>query len=220
MDNVKIIAVVGMSGSGKSVLVDHLTSKGYPKVYFGGMIYKEMEKRGIVRTEDGESEKKFREEIREKEGKDWVVNQVIAEAKDLINAGQKRIILDGVYSWTEYKILKHEFPKCLTFIAVVVDKQKRYDRVAKRPGRAFDGKAIRERDRSEIENLEKGGPIAAADYYILNNDTVDDATAALDNILKEIEFWPTSRSFQTLPTKKVTGCATASGRSLPSVSAC
>ena len=188
MDNVKIIAIVGMSGSGKSVLVDHLTSKGYPKVYFGGMIYKEMEKRGIVRTEDGESEKKFREEIREKEGKDWVVNQVIAEAKDLINAGQKRIILDGVYSWTEYKILKHEFPKCLTFIAVVVDKQKRYDRVAKRPGRAFDGKAIRERDRSEIENLEKGGPIAAADYYILNNDTVDDATAALDNILKEIEF--------------------------------
>ena len=188
MNNVKIIAIVGMSGSGKSVLVDHLTGKGYPKVYFGGMIYKEMEKRGIPRTEDGESEKKFREEIREKEGKDWVVRQVIEETKDLINAGQKRIILDGVYSWTEYKALKREFPKCLTFVAVVVNKNLRYDRVAKRPGRAFDGKAIRERDRSEIENLEKGGPIVAADYYILNNGTVNDATAALDQILKEIEF--------------------------------
>ena len=188
MDNVKIIAIVGMSGSGKSVLVDHLTNKGYPKVYFGGMVYKEMEKRGIERTEDGESEKKFREEIREKEGKDWVVNQVIQETKDLIQAGQKRIILDGVYSWTEYKILKHEFPTCLTFVAVVVDKKLRYDRVAKRPGRAFDGKAIHERDRSEIENLEKGGPIAAADYYILNNDTIEEANQALDKILKEIEF--------------------------------
>ena len=139
MDNVKILAIVGMSGSGKSVAVDYLTAKGYPKVYFGGMIYKEMEKRGITRTEDGESEKKFREEIRATEGKDWVVRQVIAETKDLINAGQKRIVLDGVYSWTEYKTLKHEFPKNMIFLAVVVDKKLRYERVAHRlpprPGR-------------------------------------------------------------------------------------
>ena len=188
MDNVKILAIVGMSGSGKSVIVDHLTSKGYPKVYFGGMIYKEMEKRGIERTEDGESEKKFREQIREEEGKDWVVRQVIAEVKDLIAAGQKRIILDGVYSWTEYCTLKHEFPKALTFLAVVVDKKLRYERVAVRPGRAFDGNAIRERDRSEIENLEKGGPIVAADYYVLNNGTVEELEKATDEVLKEIEF--------------------------------
>ena len=188
MDNVKIVAIVGMSGSGKSVAVDHLTDKGYPKVYFGGMIYKEMEKRGIIRTEDGESEKKFREEIRATEGKDWVVRQVIEETKDLIAAGQKRIVLDGVYSWTEYKILKHEFPKNLTFIAVVVDKKLRYQRVAHRPGRAFDSTAIRERDRSEIENLEKGGPIAAADYYILNNGTIENMTKRIDEILREIEF--------------------------------
>lgn len=188
MENVKILAIVGMSGSGKSVAVDYLTGKGYPKVYFGGMIYKEMEKRGIERTEDGESEKKFREEIREKEGKDWVVRQVIAETKDLISAGQKRIVLDGVYSWTEYKTLKHEFPQSLTFVAIVVDKNLRYDRVAKRPGRAFDAKAIRERDRSEIENLEKGGPIVAADYYILNNGSVEDVESRVDEILKKVGF--------------------------------
>ena len=188
MENVKIIAIVGMSGSGKSVAVDYLTDKGYPKVYFGGMIYNEKEKRGIERTPDGESEKKFREEIRETEGKDWVVRQVIAETRDLIRAGQKRIVLDGVYSWTEYKILKKEFPTNLTFVAIVTDKKIRYERVAVRPGRAFDGAAIRERDRSEIENLEKGGPIAAADYYILNNGTIEESTARLDEILKEIEF--------------------------------
>ena len=188
MDNTKILAIVGMSGSGKSVIVDHLTEKGYPKVYFGGMIYKEMEKRGIERTEDGSSERDFREMIRETEGKDWVVRQVIAETKDLINAGQKRIILDGVYSWTEYKTLKHEFPKMMTFLAVVVDKHLRYERVGKRPGRAFDAAAIRERDRSEIENLEKGGPIAAADYYVLNNGTIEEMCEDVDKVLKEIDF--------------------------------
>ncbi len=168
--------------------VDHLTAKGYPKVYFGGMIYKEMEKRGIERTEDGESEKKFREEIRQTEGADWVVRQVIEETKDLIAAGQKRIILDGVYSWTEYKTLRHEFPGCMTFIAIVVDKNLRYARVAERPERPFDENAIRERDRSEIENLEKGGPIVAADYYVLNNGTVEEMKERIDIILKEIEF--------------------------------
>ena len=186
--DVKILAIVGMSGSGKSVVVDHLTDLGFPKVYFGGMIYKEMEKRGIERTPDGESEKHFREMIRETEGKDWVVRQVIEEAKGLISAGQKRVVLDGLYTWTEYKILKQEFPGQMSVLAVVVDKALRHKRVGKRPDRPFNTEEIQERDRSEIENLEKGGPIAMADYYVLNNSSVEDLTAGVDEILKKIDF--------------------------------
>lgn len=186
--DVKILAVVGMSGSGKSVVVDHLTDMGFPKVYFGGMIYKEMERRGIERTPDGESEKHFREMIRETEGKDWVVKQAIKEAKELIAAGQKRVILDGLYTWTEYKLLKKEFPGQMTVVAVVVDKDLRHKRVAKRPERPFNAEEIQERDRSEIENLEKGGPIAMADYYVLNNFGVAELESRVDEILAQIEF--------------------------------
>ena len=186
--SIKIIAVVGMSGSGKSVVVDYLTEKGFPKVYFGGMIYKEMKRRGIEITSDGESEKQFREMIRETEGKDWVVKQVIEGTINLINAGQKRIVLDGLYSWTEYKILKKEFPGQLTVLAVVVPKALRHFRVGKRPERSFNTKEIQERDRSEVENLEKGGPIAMADYYVLNDDSVAKLHNDVDVILDRIEF--------------------------------
>ncbi len=184
--DVKIIAVVGMSGSGKSVAVDYLTEHGVPKVYFGGMIIKEMTKRGIEITPD--SEREFREMIRATEGKDWVVRQAIAETKDLIAAGQKRIVLDGVYSWTEYKILKHEFPGELTFIAIITPKALRYERVARRPERPFDAQKIRERDYSEIENLEKGGPIVAADYFLMNDGTIPELYKQLKRVLQEINF--------------------------------
>ncbi len=184
--DVKILAVVGMSGSGKSVAVDFLTEKGFPKVYFGGMILKEMEARGIEITP--ENEKAFREEIRATEGKDWVVRQVIKEVHNLIEAGQRRIVLDGVYSWTEYVTLKKEFPGELTFLALVVPKKLRYKRVAVRPERPFNRNEIMERDRSEIENLEKGGPIAAADYYILNDGSVKEMHDKIDEVLGEIEF--------------------------------
>jgi len=184
--DVKILALVGMSGSGKSVAVDYLTSLGYPKVYFGGMILKEMERRGILDTP--ENEKKFREEIREKEGKDWVVRQVVDEVRRLIQAGQKRIVLDGLYAWTEYKILRKEFPGEMTVLALVVPKKLRYKRVSERPERPFNHAEIVERDRTEIENLEKGGPIAIADYYVLNDGEIKETQEKIGKILEDIAF--------------------------------
>ena len=185
---VKILAVVGMSGSGKSVVVDFLTKKGVPKVYFGGMIYKEMERRGIQRTADGSSERQFREMIRETEGKDWVVRQVMEEIDNLIASGQKRIVLDGLYSWTEYKELKSKYPGLLTVVAIVVPKALRHFRVGKREERPFTLKEIQERDYTEVENIEKGGPIAMADYYILNDGSVAEMNDKMAEILTRMEF--------------------------------
>lgn len=186
-NDIKIIAFVGLAGSGKTSAVDYLTEKGYPKVYFGGIIYKAMNEAGIDIT--WESQQVFREEIRAREGKDFVVKRVIKEVNDLIGAGQHRIVLDGLYTWSEYKILKHEFPGEMTVVAIVTPKHLRKQRMAKRPERPMTGAEVDERDWTEIENLEKGGPIAIADYYIHNEGDLVHLHKQMDDVLDHVEFY-------------------------------
>jgi len=186
-ENVKILAFVGLAGSGKSTAVDYLTAKGYPKVYFGGVIYDAMREAGIDITP--ESQTKFREEIREREGKDFVVRRIIDQITHLIDAGQDRIIADGLYSWTEYKIMKHAFPGELSLVAVVAPKKLRHHRLANRPERPFTDVEANTRDWTEIENLEKGGPIAIADHYIINDGDLEKLHTQIDAELRDIDFY-------------------------------
>lgn len=186
-ENVKIVAFVGLTGSGKSSAVEYLTDKGYPKVYFGGVVLDAMTKAGLEHTQ--ENEQPFREQLREREGKDFVANRIVLQIRDLINAGQHRIIADGIYTWTEYKIMKREFPGELTVVAVVAPKHLRHHRLTQRPIRPLTDAEANQRDWSEIENLEKGGPIAIADHYIINNGNLDHFHQQIDDELDHIKFY-------------------------------
>lgn len=182
----KIIALVGLAGSGKSSAVEYLTEKGFPKIYFGGVIYKAMDEAGIEKTWDNQQQ--FREEIRRREGKDFVIKRVIKNIHDLINAGQNKIVLDGLYTWSEYKFLKHEFPGQVVVIAIVTPKYLRYQRMAKRIERPMQPHEVDQRDWSEIENLEKGGPIAIADYFIINNGSLEQLHQKIDAATHDAHF--------------------------------
>ena len=182
----KIIALVGLAGSGKSSAVEYLTEKGFPKIYFGGIIYKAMDEAGIEKTWDNQQQ--FREEIRRREGKDFVIKRVIKNIHDLINAGQNKIVLDGLYTWSEYKLLKHEFPGQVVVIAIVTPKYLRYQRMAKRIERPMQPHEVDQRDWSEIENLEKGGPIAIADYFIINDGSLEQLHQKIDAATHDAHF--------------------------------
>jgi len=182
----KIIALVGLAGSGKSSAVEYLTEKGFPKIYFGGVIYKAMDEAGIEKTWDNQQQ--FREEIRRREGKDFVIKRVIKNIHDLINSGQNKIVLDGLYTWSEYKFLKHEFPGQVVVIAIVTPKYLRYQRMAKRIERPMQPHEVDQRDWSEIENLEKGGPIAIADYFIINDGSLEQLRQKIDAATHDAHF--------------------------------
>jgi len=185
-ENLKILAFVGLSGSGKTTAVEYFTDKGFPKVYFGGIIYQAMEEAGIPKGE--ENEKVFRVEIRKKEGVDFAVKRIIKQIHDLAGAGQHRIIADGLYTWDEYKLLKHEFPTEVTVVAVVAPKSERYKWLEHRAERPQTQEITHERDKHEIEDIQKGGPIAAADFFALNDGTFDNFYQQLDTISSEVNF--------------------------------
>lgn len=185
-NNIKIIAIVGLPGAGKSEAVDYITEKGYPRVYFGGVILNCIREAGLEVTPENEAI--FRNKMRAEEGNDFVAKRIITQIHDLINSGQHHIVADGLYSWTEYKAFKHEFPGEFTVIAVVAPKKLRHHRLASRPIRPLTAEEANLRDWAEIEGLEKGGPIAIADHYIINETSVDDLHNQVEKVLKEIEF--------------------------------
>lgn len=182
----KIIAFVGLPGAGKSSAVDYLKAKDYPSVYFGGVVLSAMDEAGLDHTAD--NEKNFREELRAREGKDFIVKRIIDQVNGLVDAGQKRIVADGLYTWTEYKLMKRAFPGELTTVAIVAPRMLRHRRLSTRPVRPLTKAEADKRDWDEIENLEKGGPIAIADSYIINDGDLEKLHKNIDKELQSIQF--------------------------------
>jgi dephospho-CoA kinase len=177
----KVIVFVGMPGAGKSACVEYLKAKGLPSAYFGGITLDEIKRRGMEVNEA--SEKFVREDIRAKEGKGAYAVRIIQQIEELFDKGHDYVVVDGLYSWTEYKIFKESFGDNATIIAIVAPGRLRHKRLAERRVRPLTEKEARARDYAEIENLEKGGPIANADYYLANETTVDALEADLAKLL-------------------------------------
>jgi dephospho-CoA kinase len=85
-------------------------------------------------------------------------------------------------------VLKQAFPGELVLAAIVAPRHLRYHRLANRPIRPFTASESYDRDIHEIENLEKGGPIAIADHYLVNDGSVEAFDQKLDALAQELKF--------------------------------
>ena len=176
----KAVAVVGMCGSGKSVLCSYFTNMGWNSVYFGGVAVSQLKKSGTPVNET--NERAIRESLRRELGMGAFA--IILKDEILDKLSRSNVVLDGLYSWSEYVILKELLGDNLVVLAVVTNSGIRKQRLQNRPVRPLTAEMVDSRDVAEIENLEKGGPIAKADYYIMNNGTEQELKEQFDEFMK------------------------------------
>lgn len=160
----KLVALVGMPGSGKSIAARFFQEKHIPILRFGDQTDIGLRQAGLSLTE--KNERWYRENIRKELGMGAMAIKIYPR----IMAEQKKsdvIVLDGLYSWEEYEYLKEKFPNLL-LLHIYAPPHIRHVRLSQRDDRPLTIEEAVSRDKAEIENLHKGGPIAIADCVIIN----------------------------------------------------
>ena len=174
----------------KRLVADVLVEKGYQFVRFGQITLDLVKEKGLAPTE--ENEKKIREGIRKEQGMGAFATLNIPKFDRALQ--KSNLVADGLYSWSEYKILKNYYQNRIKVVAILAAPALRYQRLAARTvvdekmrNRPMTKEQAQARDYAEIENIEKGGPIAMADYYILNNSALKDLKQEAEKLYAWIE---------------------------------
>ena len=183
----KVIALLGMPGSGKTEVIEYLMEKyAWKKVYFGEVTFDEMEARGLAPTQA--NERLVREDLRALHGKEYYAKKVVEKLEKL--SEEKVVLVESLYSWEEFLVLKDRFGENLFTIAVHSSPKTRYARLLNRPKRPLTLEEARSRDYAQIVNLSQGGPIAMADFVLVNEGTKeklqDEVDKVTENILKNV----------------------------------
>ena len=175
----KVVSIVGMAGSGKSEVAGLFRESGFTTVRFGDVTDEEVKKRGLELNE--ESERGIRELLRQEHGMAAYAKLNLPRIEEALKHSD--VVVDGLYSWEEYAFLKDYYGEDFIVVAVWTSPKTRYDRLGNRKIRPLSVVEVASRDRAEIENLNKGGPIAMADFTIKNESSLTDLKREVERIL-------------------------------------
>ena len=172
----KVVAVVGMAGAGKSEAARLFEENGFIKIRFGDVTDEEVRKQGLELNE--ENERRVRELLRERYG--MAAYAILNLSRIDLALKKSPVVIDGLYSWEEYTSLKNYYGKNFYVVAVWASPKIRYARLVARAERRLTLEEAAGRDKAEIEKLNKSGPIAIADFTILNE-------SSLKNLEREVK---------------------------------
>ncbi len=179
----KVVSIVGMAGSGKSEVARIFENHGFAKIRFGDITDEEVRKRGLELNE--ENERHIRQQLRQEHGMAAYARLSLSKIDELLKSAN--VIVDGLYSWEEYTFLKSRYGDDFTVVAVWASPGTRYERLAKRPVRPLAVEEAASRDIAEIENTNKGGPIAVADFTIINESSLEALETETKRILAALK---------------------------------
>lgn len=166
----KVVSIVGMAGSGKSEVAKVFESNGFKKIRFGDITDEEIRKRGLELNE--ENERYIRQQLRKEHGMAAYAKLNLPNIDALLKSSD--VVIDGLYSWEEYTLLKNRYGDRFYVVAVWASPRTRYQRLMNRPVRPLTTQEAASRDIAELENTNKGGPIAMADFTIINESSLED----------------------------------------------
>ena len=183
MNGMKVISVVGMTGSGKSEVARLFRERGFATIRFGDITDEEVRKQGLKLNE--ENERQARESLRKKHGMDAYAK--LSQPRIDTALKQMNVVVDGLYSWEEYIFLKGIYGDNFYVVAVWSAPEDRYARLGSRKIRPLTPQEAADRDRAEIENLNKGGPIAMADFNVLNDSSLTELEQQVERIIDKLK---------------------------------
>jgi len=175
----KVISIVGMAGSGKSEVARIFESNGFAKVRFGDITDKEIIKRGLELKE--ENERYIRQQMRKEHGMSAYAKLSLSRIDYLLKF--EDVVVDGLYSWEEYTLMKSRYGAEFHVVAVWSSPEKRYERLMIRKVRPLTVEEAVSRDIVEIEDTNKGGPIAMANYFIINGSSLEDLKKQTERVV-------------------------------------
>ncbi|MCX7912787.1 MAG: AAA family ATPase [Dehalococcoidales bacterium] len=178
-----VVAIVGMAGSGKSEVARFFSEQGFSVVRFGDITDETLRSRGLALTE--ENERAVREELRRRYGMAAYAELSLPRIDGALGKNGK-VVVDGLYSWEEYLFLRERYGDRFAVVAVWAPPSVRYRRLGSRKVRPLTPAEAFSRDRAEIENLNKGGPIAMADFTVLNDASLTELREQLAKVMERL----------------------------------
>ncbi len=179
----KVIAIVGMTGAGKSEAARVFEEHGFEKVRFGDITDDELNNRGLEPNE--ENERRIRGELRKKYGMAAYAKLSLPRVDTSLKSSN--VVIDGLYSWEEYTLLRERYGERLRVLAIWSSPATRHARLGHRAERPLALEEAASRDKSEIESINKGGPIAMADFTILNETSLEELKRKAKRVLSALK---------------------------------